>query len=71
MREVPVFPFTASFVTTHNGAVLAVENENDLQALSEVELVAQKIKSIDDKLPVRRIDPSMDQSSKIEMFFKL
>ena len=68
MRNLPVFPFTASYLTPQDGVVLNIEHEDDLRAYHEADLIGQKVKAMDERINVKQIHPMMDPTSIKDVF---
>ena len=71
IKNVTFFPFTASFMSADDGLVQNIENEENLQAYHEAELIEQKVRLMDDKIEMQQIDPLMDNDEILKMFQKL
>ena len=50
MRNLPVFPFAASYLTPQNGVYLNIEHEDDLRAYHEADFIEQKVKAMDERI---------------------
>ena len=71
VRNIPVFPFTASYISALDGVILNIENENDLEAYHVADLTSRKVKDLDANISVKQVDPLMDVKSTISMFKNL
>ena len=68
IKNLPVFPFTGSLFTKHDGLILNIDHEDNIQAYHEAELITQKVKAVDDTIQVSQIDPLMDSEVMINIF---
>ena len=69
--DMPVFPFTASYMTPKDGVFIQVDNQNNKQACHEAAMIEQKIKALDRNLQVRSISPSMAPEDMTSMLSKM
>lgn len=58
-RDMPVFPFIASFLSPQNGFILKLNNAVDKDEHQKLDLTLQKIKLLDQDAPVRALDPRL------------
>ena len=58
-RDMPVFPFIASFLSPSNGFILKLNNELDKDEHQKLDLTLHKIKQLDQEAPARALDPRL------------